>query len=84
MYVNSWAQIKIILKDCMNTQVNIGYHLSTPILSFGKANHGLPISCYLSWIEDTKEGLIESLSEVNRLSMLGGGVGVGVGIRTVR
>ncbi len=56
--------------------------LSTPILSFGKANHGLPISCYLSWIEDTKEGLIDTLSEVNRLSMLGGGVGVGVGIRT--
>ncbi len=41
-----------------------------------------PISCYLSWIEDTKEGLIDTLSEVNRLSMLGGGVGVGVGIRT--
>jgi ribonucleoside-diphosphate reductase alpha chain len=56
--------------------------MSTPILSYGKAKHGLPISCYLSYMEDTSNGLIDTLSEVNQLSMLGGGVGVGVGIRT--
>lgn len=56
--------------------------MSTPILSYGKAKHGLPISCYLSYMEDTSSGLIDTLSEVNQLSMLGGGVGIGIGIRT--
>ena len=55
---------------------------STPILSFGKSDKGLPISCYLNYIEDTAEGLVNNLSETNWLSMLGGGVGVGFGIRS--
>lgn len=54
---------------------------STPILSFGRSKKGLPISCFLSYLEDTSEGLVNTLSEVNWLSMLGGGVGIGVGIR---
>ncbi len=78
------AQIKIILKDCNEYTSKHWLSLSTPILSFGKANHGLPISCYLSWIEDTKEGLIDTLSEVNRLSMLGGGVGGGCRNKNIR
>jgi ribonucleoside-diphosphate reductase alpha chain len=55
---------------------------STPILSYGKSSRGLPISCYLNYIEDTAEGLVDNLSETNWLSMLGGGVGVGFGIRS--
>lgn len=55
---------------------------STPILSFGRSSKGLPISCYLNYIEDTAEGLVDNLSETNWLSMLGGGVGVGFGIRS--
>jgi ribonucleotide reductase alpha subunit len=55
---------------------------STPILSFGKSRRGLPISCYLNFIEDTAEGLVNTLSETNWLSMLGGGVGIGFGIRS--
>ncbi len=54
---------------------------STPILSFGRSKRGMPISCFLNYIEDTAEGLVENLSETNWLSMLGGGVGVGFGIR---
>jgi len=54
---------------------------STPILSYGKSKNGLAISCYLSFLPDTSEGLINTLSEVNTLSMLGGGVGIHVGIR---
>ncbi len=46
---------------------------STPILSFGRSNKGLPISCFLNYINDTAEGLVENLSETNWLSMLGGG-----------
>jgi ribonucleoside-diphosphate reductase alpha chain len=56
---------------------------STPILSFGRGKRGLPISCFLSYLGDSAEGLVDTLSEVNWLSMLGGGVGIHVGIRGV-
>lgn len=55
---------------------------STPILSFGRTKKGLPISCFLNWIDDSAEGLVDTLSETNWLSMLGGGVGIGFGIRS--
>jgi len=55
---------------------------STPILSFGRSKRGLPISCFLNYIEDTAEGLVENFSETAWLSMLGGGVGIGFGIRS--
>jgi len=54
---------------------------STPILSFGRSKRGLPISCFLPYLDDSAEGLVDTLSEVNWLSMLGGGVGIGLGIR---
>jgi ribonucleoside-diphosphate reductase alpha chain len=54
---------------------------STPILSYGRSKRGMPISCFLNYINDTAEGLVENLSETNWLSMLGGGVGIGFGIR---
>lgn len=55
---------------------------STPILSFGRSKRGLPISCFLPYLHDSSEGLVNTLSEVNWLSMLGGGVGIGLGIRS--
>ena len=55
---------------------------STPILSYGRSKKGMPISCFLNFIDDTAEGLVENLSETNWLSMLGGGVGIGFGIRS--
>lgn len=55
---------------------------STPILSFGRSKRGMAISCYLNHIEDTAEGLVDNLSETNWLSILGGGVGIGFGIRS--
>tara|TARA_R110000823_G_scaffold7255_4_gene26585 strand:- start:2065 stop:3864 length:1800 start_codon:yes stop_codon:yes gene_type:complete len=55
---------------------------STPILSYGRSKRGMPISCFLNYINDTAEGLVENLSETNWLSMLGGGVGIGFGIRS--
>ena len=54
---------------------------STPILSFGRSKRGLPISCFLPYLHDSAEGLVDTLSEVNWLSMLGGGIGIGLGIR---
>ena len=55
---------------------------STPILSFGRTKKGLPISCFLPYLHDTSEGLVNTLSEVNWLSMMGGGIGIGLGIRS--
>jgi ribonucleoside-diphosphate reductase alpha chain len=55
---------------------------STPILSFGRSSRGLPISCFLPYLHDSAEGLVDCLSEVNWLSMLGGGIGIGIGIRS--
>ena len=55
---------------------------STPILSFGRSRRGLPISCFLPFLHDSAEGLVDCLAEVNWLSMLGGGVGIGIGIRS--
>ena len=55
---------------------------STPILSFGRTKKGLPVSCFLSYMEDSAEGLVDTLSEVNWLSMLGGGVGIHLAIRS--
>ena len=55
---------------------------STPILSYGRSKRGLPISCFLNYVEDTAEGLVDNLSETNWLSMFGGGVGIGFGIRS--
>lgn len=55
---------------------------STPILSFGKSKRGLPISCFLNYMMDSSAGLVDTLSETNWLSMLGGGVGTHIQIRS--
>lgn len=55
---------------------------STPILAYGRSARGLPISCFLSMLDDSSAGLVDTLSEVNWLSMLGGGIGVHVKIRS--
>jgi len=55
---------------------------ATPLLSFGRSKKGMNISCFLSMLDDSAEGLVDTLSEVNWLSMLGGGVGIHVKIRS--
>lgn len=55
---------------------------SSPLFAFGRTKHGQPISCFLSWIDDSASGLLDASSEVKSLSMAGGGVGIGFGIRS--
>lgn len=55
---------------------------STPIMANGGTGLGLPISCYLSWLYDSREGLVDVATETRWLAMLGGGVGLGVGLRS--
>jgi ribonucleoside-diphosphate reductase alpha chain len=50
------------------------FMFSSPILSNAKRN-GLPISCFLTYVPDTIEGLIEHSEELRWMSVMGGGVG---------
>lgn len=43
---------------------------------------GMPISCFLSYIPDNKEGLVETRAEASWLSMSGGGLGIYMGNRS--
>jgi ribonucleoside-diphosphate reductase alpha chain len=55
------------------------FMFASPVLSnapaAGKSPKGLPISCFLTYVPDTLEGLIEHNAEVAWLSVKGGGVG---------
>jgi len=52
---------------------------SSPILSNATSNNekekGLPISCFLTYVDDTLEGLISHTEELRWMSIKGGGVG---------
>ena len=52
---------------------------ASPVLSnapeHGRNNRGLPISCFLTYVGDNLDSLIEHNAEVAWLSVKGGGVG---------
>ena len=58
---------------------NKWFMFASPVLSNAPKPHekvkALPISCFLSYVPDTLEGLIEHTSELRWLSVKGGGVG---------
>ena len=51
------------------------FMFSTPILSNGGTARGLPISCFLNYVEDSRKGLTSHYTENAFLSSVGGGVG---------
>lgn len=55
------------------------FMFSSPILSnapsAGKDTRGLPISCFLTYVDDSLEGLISHSDELRWMSVKGGGVG---------
>lgn len=55
------------------------FMFASPVLSNapkpGSKPRGMPISCFLTYVPDTVEGLIDHSSELRWLSILGGGVG---------
>ena len=55
------------------------FMFSSPILSNARLNGdkkaGSPISCFLSFVDDSLEGLIDHSNELRWMSVLGGGVG---------
>tara|TARA_R100001463_G_scaffold14193_3_gene37518 strand:+ start:1467 stop:3248 length:1782 start_codon:yes stop_codon:yes gene_type:complete len=54
---------------------NLWFMFSTPILSNGGTSRGLPISCFLNYIPDSREGITDHYTENAWLSSVGGGIG---------
>lgn len=51
------------------------FMFSTPILSNGGTTRGLPISCFLNYVDDSRKGITDHYTENAFLSSVGGGVG---------
>ena len=51
------------------------FMFSTPILSNGGTKRGLPISCFLNYVDDSRLGITSHYTENAFLSSVGGGVG---------
>lgn len=50
------------------------FKFSTPILLTATSKKALPISCFLSHVDDTIEGLLDHNTEVGRITIRGGGI----------
>lgn len=70
---------KALAKRIYKYVINNWFMFSSPILSNAPEKdekvRGLPISCFLGYVPDTLEGLIDHTSELRWLSVKGGGVG---------
>lgn len=51
------------------------FMFSTPVLSNGGTSRGLPISCFLNYVDDSRNGITAHYTENAFLSSVGGGVG---------
>ena len=54
---------------------NLWFMFATPVLSNGGTKRGLPISCFLNYVEDSREGITDHFTENAFLSSFGGGIG---------
>jgi len=54
---------------------NLWFSFSTPILSNGGTSRGLPISCFLNYVPDSRDGLSAHYDENIWLASGGGGIG---------
>jgi len=58
-----------------NYSSDLWFMFSTPILSNGGTNRGLPISCFLNYVPDSRDGLSSHYDENIWLASSGGGIG---------
>lgn len=54
---------------------NLWFMFSSPIQSNGGTKRGLPISCFLNYVEDSREGITAHKTENAWLASMGGGIG---------
>ena len=80
----AWATFKgqtddLLAQRLYNAVSNKWFMFASPVLSNApngtKTDKGMPISCFLTYVPDTLEGLIDHTSELRWLSVYGGGVG---------
>ena len=80
----AWSQYdgeldKDLAQRLYNYVSNKWFMFASPVLSNApngsKQGKGMPISCFLTYVPDTLEGLISHTSELRWLSVYGGGVG---------
>ena len=80
----AWSTFKgkrddALAKRLYHAVSNKWFMFASPVLSNApngkKQDKGLPISCFLTYVPDTLEGLISHSSELRWLSVFGGGVG---------
>lgn len=80
----AWSKYKEEMDDDLSQRLynyvsNKWFMFASPVLSNApngeKRGKGLPISCFLTYVPDTLEGLISHSSELRWLSVYGGGVG---------
>lgn len=70
----SYTQNKDLAERIYNYACKGWFMFSSPILSNAESS-GMPISCFLTYVKDTIEGLIEHTEELRWMSVMGGGVG---------
>jgi len=58
-----------------NYSSKLWFMYSTPILTNGGTSRGMPISCFLNYVPDSREGLTGHYTENAWLASVGGGVG---------
>ena len=54
---------------------NLWFMFASPLLSNGGTDRGLPISCFLNYVPDSRTGLADHYTENIWLSSMGGGIG---------
>lgn len=58
-----------------NYSSKLWFMFATPILTNGGTDRGMPISCFLNYVPDSREGLTGHYSENAWLASVGGGIG---------
>jgi ribonucleoside-diphosphate reductase alpha chain len=51
------------------------FMFATPVLSNGGTDRGLPISCFLNYVPDSRKGILDHYVENGWLASMGGGIG---------
>lgn len=54
---------------------NLWFMFATPVLANGGTKRGLPISCFLNNVPDSRAGILEHYTENGWLASMGGGIG---------
>lgn len=54
---------------------NLWFMFATPVFANGGTKRGMPISCFLSYVPDSREGILSHYTENGWLASMGGGIG---------